>query len=144
MSRPLNKDIIQGKQSWDADVRDNQRTLFKTPLPLPNGTYKLASGSTEGSPYSSSGALPPANAHDGCLAAVNESGTWRLYESNGTNWRRLVSAASGVTPELADNSGGTSGGDTIAAVSTVADAANAIATLAAKLNSIIVRLGLDA
>lgn len=38
---------------------------------------------------------------------------------------------------LTDNSSGTSGGDTIAAVTDVATAADAIATLAAKLNAII-------
>lgn len=41
---------------------------------------------------------------------------------------------------LTDNSTGTSGGNTIAAVSDVATAANAIATLAAKLNAVIAAL----
>lgn len=41
---------------------------------------------------------------------------------------------------LTDSSAGTSGGNTIAAVSDVATAANAIATLAAKLNAVIAAL----
>ena len=41
---------------------------------------------------------------------------------------------------LTDNSTGTSGGNTIAAVSDVATAANAIATFAAKLNAVIAGL----
>lgn len=38
---------------------------------------------------------------------------------------------------LTNNSGGTSGGNTVAAVSDVATAANAIATLTVKLNAVI-------
>lgn len=39
-------------------------------------------------------------------------------------------------PNLTDNSGGTSGGNTIAAVTDNATAANAVATLAAKVNAL--------
>lgn len=49
-------------------------------------------------------------------------------------------AYDGDVNALTDNSGGTSGGDTIAAVSDVATAANAIATLAAKVNQLRDRL----
>lgn len=51
----------------------------------------------------------------------------------------LSGALTGVTA-LTDSSTGTSGGNTIAAVSDVATAANAIATLAAKVNAIIAAL----
>lgn len=47
----------------------------------------------------------------------------------------VVKKAASV-PNLTDNSGGTSGGDTIAAVTDVASAANAIATLAAKVDAL--------
>lgn len=43
--------------------------------------------------------------------------------------------------ELTDSSTGTSGGDTVGAVSDVATAANGIATLTAKVNALIRRLG---
>lgn len=48
-----------------------------------------------------------------------------------------VNGALSTVTVLTDNSTGTSGGNTIAAVTDVATAANAIATLAAKLNAII-------
>ncbi len=86
MSRPLNSDIVQGQQSWDADLRDSLRGLYKTPFPVPNGTYVLADGSTEGSAYTSSAGLPAANQNEGCLASVNNAGTWELWFSDGTTW----------------------------------------------------------
>lgn len=143
MTRPLNNDIVQGQQSWDGDLRDNLKSLFKTPLPVPNGEYELSNGSTEGSAYTSSAGLPSATLFDGCLAAVNQSGTWSLWTSNGTSWRRLVSSNNTDINALVDNSGGSSGGDTISAVTTVGEAADGIATLAAKVNAIISALGLD-
>lgn len=48
-----------------------------------------------------------------------------------------VNGALSTVLVLTDNSTGTSGGNTIAAVTDVATAANAIATLAAKVNAII-------
>lgn len=48
-----------------------------------------------------------------------------------------VNGALSSVAVVTDNSGGTSGGNTIAAVTDVATAANAIATLAAKLNAVI-------
>lgn len=60
-------------------------------------------------------------------------------EFTGTLNGTVAGALAGVTA-LTDSSTGTSGGNTIAAVSDVATAANAIATLAAKVNAIIAAL----
>lgn len=141
MSRPINKDIPQGMQSWDAELRDDLRQLYKTPVPLPNGEYLLASGSTEGSAYTSVGSLPSASSYDGCLAAVDDGGDWTPYFSNGTAWVQIGNFAD--VNALIDSTGGTSGGDTIAVVTNVATTNNAVATLAAKVNEIIAALGLD-
>ncbi len=51
-----------------------------------------------------------------------------------TNRGTVLMAA--AVPALTNNSGGTSGGNTIAAVTDVASAANAIATLATKFNAL--------
>lgn len=58
-----------------------------------------------------------------------------------------VGAGQGVVTALTDNSGGSSGGNTIAVVTDNTSAANAIATLAAKVNAVnvlvtAIRLGL--
>lgn len=60
-------------------------------------------------------------------------------EFTGTFNGEVAGALEGVVA-LTDSSTGTSGGNTIAAVSDVATAANAIATLAAKVNAIIAAL----
>jgi hypothetical protein len=53
------------------------------------------------------------------------------------NLKVSPSLPSATVVALTDNSGGTSGGNTIAAITVLADATNAIATLAAKLNAVI-------
>jgi hypothetical protein len=60
-------------------------------------------------------------------------------EFTGTFNGSVAGALASVTA-LTDNSTGTSGGNTIGAVSDVATTANAIATLAAKINAIIAAL----
>ncbi len=92
MSRPLNTDIAQGSQSWDAPLRDNLKQLYKTPMPLPNGQFELADGSTEGSAYTSSGDLPTASNYEGCVATVNNSGTWEMWFSDGTSWVQVTTS----------------------------------------------------
>ena len=143
MTRPLNNDPKQGLQSWDADLRDDLRQLYRTPYPVPNGQFLLQDGTTEGIAYTSVGALPSAGQHDGCIAAVEISNVWYLYFSNGTSWQRVVSRVGSIVDTLTDNSTGTSGGNTIGAVTDVASAADAIATLAAKLNAVIAELQLS-
>lgn len=145
MSRPLNKDIVQGKESWDSDLRDDLKQLYKTPVPLPNGTYELADGSTEGSPYTGSGDLPSANQHDGCVAAIDHTTRgWVPFFSDGTSWKELSLRTGADINVLTDNSGGTSGGDTIVGpLANISDVQDAVATLAEKINDIITELGLD-
>lgn len=143
MSRPLNKDIQQGQQSWDADLRDDLRQLYKTPVPFPNGTYQLASGATEGTAYTSFGSLPSAGSYEGCVAAVDD-GNWTPYYSDGTAWRRLVVSDGTDINTLLDNGGGVGGGDQIVGpLVTISDVKDAVKTISTKINDIISTLGLD-
>jgi hypothetical protein len=143
MSRPLNKDIPQGLQSWDAELRDDLKQFYKTPLPLPNGTFELASGSTEGTAYTDVGDLPAAGSYDGCIAVVNDGGNWIPYFSDGTTWWQLCRSDGTDINVLTDSTGGSPGGDTVSAVTNVATTNDAIATLIAKVNAIISALDLD-
>ena len=110
-------------EGWDALINTNYTQLEDDPLPI--GDFASFVG------------LPSAGANDEAIAVYDDaSGTdKKLALSNGVSWFRIPLEAAANT-NLTDNSTGTSGGDTIGAVSSVATAANAIATLAAKLNAL--------
>jgi len=129
MSRPSLTAITHDEQGWDSNINDNMDAI---------GTTPFAPGL-----YANTGALPNPGAYDGCIAAVGSSAPYEIYMSTGSAWVHMVTSDGTDVNSLTDNSGGSSGGDTIAAVSSVATAADAVATLAAKLNSVIARLGLD-
>lgn len=123
MARPIPSDIEASGEGWDAFVDSNFDLCFVIPLPLGSYASLAALGS----------ARAP-NSHDRCIAVVVSEN--RIAFSDGTNWL-LIPIQGAAMVNLTDNSGGTSGGNTIAAVTDVATAANAIATLAAKLNALM-------
>jgi len=110
-------------EGWDAILGTNYTQMEDDPLPI--GDFASFAG------------LPSAAANDEAIAIYDDaSGTdKKLALSNGVSWFRIPLMAA-ANNDLTDSSGGTSGGDTISAVTDVATAANAIATLAAKLNSL--------
>lgn len=67
-------------------------------------------------------------------------GDGNLTVANATPTTAGVVKQGAAVVNLTDNSAGTSGGNTIAAVTDNASAANAIATLAAKVNAILIAL----
>lgn len=126
MARPIPTNIESTGEGWDAFVDANFDLCFVIPLPL--GEYASIAALTS---------ARAANAHDRCIAVVQSEN--RIAFSDGTTWK-LIPIEGGTVASLTDNSGGTSGGDTIAVVTDIASAANAIATLAAKVNSLLATL----
>lgn len=125
MARPAHTNIQSWEASWDAAVDTNFDLIFVTPLPIGE--------------YAGSGAFPAAADYDGCiLHDSNNDGD--LYVSDGTNWVQLSHKVTDTITDLTDNSGGSSGGNTIASVTDISTAADAIATLAAKLNDVLAKL----
>ena len=124
MARPTHTNIASWEASWDAAVDANFDLIFLTPLPLAE--------------YAGTGSFPDADDYDNCLVAdSNNNGD--IYISDGTNWVQIPHKTTSIN-SLTDNSGGSSGGDTIALVDDIASAADAVATLAAKVNDILAKL----
>lgn len=134
MTRPAFAPITSNVQGWDAPLNDDINILRLGPWPV---YQALDSGLDSLSDLEFT--YPAAN-FDRCLVWVNDATKgWRLAVSvpvSGTpTWLWLPKAALDVL--LTDSSGGTSGGNTIAACTDVATLANAVATLAAKINSLL-------
>lgn len=123
MVRPAFITIDNTAEEWDAALDNNFALVGSTPVPL--------------AVYANLAALPAANAYDDCVAVVADVD--RMVISDGATFRLIPTEGASV-PALVDNSGGTSGGHTIAAVSSIATAADAIATLAAKMNALLTSL----
>lgn len=70
---------------------------------------------------------------EGWTIWINDDNDRLVFD--GTSWVGAV-----IVNDLTDNSGGASGGDTIAVVTDIASAADAVATLAAKMNALMVEL----
>lgn len=129
MSRPVLSaiDVESELQGWDTDVNDFMNVFSDGPWPV----YESA-----GSSLATLESNFPAANFDRCLAWINDSTRgWRLCVSVGGAWSFLPAGSSSV--QLTDSSGGTSGGNTIAAVTDLTTTKNAIATLAAKVNSLL-------
>ena len=125
MTRPTHTNIASWEASWDAAVDANFDLIFLTPFPVAQ--------------YAGSGAFPAAADYDGCILH-DSNNTGDLYVSNGTSWVQIPHKVTDAIADLTDNSGGSSGGDTIAAVTDISSAADAVATLAAKLNDVLAKL----
>jgi len=123
MARPSFDTIAATAEQWDAVVDANFDLIGATPVPI--------------AVYANLAALPAASAYDDCLAVLADVD--RLVVSDNANWRVVPTEAATVA-NLVDNSTGTSGGNTIAAVTSIATAADAVATLAAKINQILTSL----
>ena len=141
MSKPTRTTIASSGQAWDAAVDDNFALIFESPIPIKE--------------YANSGSLPPAGNFDRCFAVVNDGvAGWVLMLSDGSAWK-IIGRQAAANANLTDSSGGSSGGNTIAAIPNPADSPasadalrddlvtntipalkNAIATLAAKLNAL--------
>lgn len=139
-------------QGWDGDVDDDFSDLQGF----------LQPGTTAGFPvpqFLVADTRPTAGNNDRCIIAKEQSaGVWRFELSNGSSWL-VIPIEAATEAAITDNSGGTSGGNTIAAITNPADAPatadilrddlvantiptikNAIATLAAKYNSLLTKL----
>lgn len=118
--------------AWDAQLESWRDILRTKPFPL------VASATVA--------ALPAANANDDGLIVVTAdngaTGTGKilaLSNSPTSNvWKKIGTQAAAIT-SLVDNSGGVAADGTIAAVTTVAQAADAIKELATKVNEILTK-----
>jgi len=121
MSRPVLKTVSQGLQGWDADINDNFTALWSGPLPI----YAAAS-------------QPAASSYDDCLMVGTDDHFIRI--SDGSSWHIIPRQAEAIA-DLVDDSGGTVATPaTIPPVYDLADAADAIAVIAAKVNEILYEL----
>lgn len=123
MARPTPNTIESTGEGWDAMVDGNFDLCFVLPQPL--GSYASLANLS---------ATRAAASYAQCIAVVVSEN--RVAFSDGSTWHLMPVRAAAVV-NLTDSSGGTSGGNTIAAVTDVATAANAIATLAAKVNELM-------
>jgi len=121
MSRPTLKTVSSELQAWDADVNDNFTALWSGPLPI----YRASS-------------QPAASNYDDCLMVDTDDHFIRI--SDGANWYIIPRQADAID-DLEDNSGGTiTTPASIPPITVLADAADAIAVIAAKINEILYEL----
>ena len=126
MTKKLFNAIESESEEWDALVDDNFTIIGGEAIPM--ATYASLAAIQ---------AAQPANQNDDGLATITDATAGKiLVLSNGTVYRLIPVQASAIVT-LTDNSTGTSDGDTIAAVTTFPTAADAIATLAAKVNALL-------
>jgi len=73
MARPARINIVNGSAGWDADVNDNFKNLFDTPLPVAT--------------YANAAAFPAAASYENCVAIAEDVD--KLYISDGASWNQV-------------------------------------------------------
>lgn len=139
-------------QSWDADVDDDFSDLQGFLQPGTSAGFPIPQ-------FLVAQTRPTDSNNDRCIIAKEQSaGVWRMELSSGSAWL-VIPVEAATEAAITDNSGGTSGGNTIAAITNPADAPatadalrddlvantipqikNAVATIAAKYNSLLAKL----
>jgi len=126
MAKPTYPEIVAGDESWDAQL-ESWRTILTTGIPIPN--------------YDDVASLPAVASYEDSLALADVNndadyvGKVAVLGIDGA-WTKLANQCAEVAA-LVDNGGGSSGSGTIAAVTDVATAADAIATLAEQVNALL-------
>lgn len=121
MSRPTQTTVSSGLESWDAAIDDNFTVWFDGPAPL----YAAAS-------------QPAAGSYDDCVMVDTDH--HHMVISDGSDWH-IIPWEGDAVGDLFDSSGGTVGTpDDIEAVTDISSAADAIATLASKVNELLTAL----